>query len=471
MALGGGTFTVQNKVLPGTYINFISAAGTSNVFGERGTGCIGTLLDWFDDNDVTVTFSDVVKNGLKIFGHSYTEPQMMFIREFFKKGSKLIVGAVNDTKTKATKVGTTNTGHRFTAKKYGTRGNDIKIMITKNVDNTSAYDVKTYLGTTLVDSKIGITKLTDADSNDFVDIEATTEITTITGAETIILTGGTGDADTSSLTSTGVEKFLDRAERYSFNCFALVDNIVGDNYQVKDNMKNYISLVAEWTKRMRDEVGIKFQSVIYTSDKSSANHEGIVRVPQNFNVKDSNGKEYSSKSLICAWVCGALAGCEINRSLTNTLYDGELVPKEDTVYTQSELEEQLEYGNFVFHYVGDELRVLEDINTFTEVADDKGDVFKSNQTVRVCDQIANDIAAIFNTYYLGKVQNDAAGRSAFKAEIVKHHNKLMDLRAIEDFESDDVTVEQGDTKKSVVVTDNITVVNAMTHLYMTVVVQ
>lgn len=469
MALGGGTFTVQNKVLPGTYINFISAAGTSNVFGERGTGCIGILLDWFDDNDVTVTFSDVLKNGLKIFGHSYTEPQMMFIREFFKKGSKLIVGAVNDTRTKAKKTGSVNTAHTFTAKKYGTRGNDIKIVITKNVDNTSAYDVKTYLGTALVESKIGVTDLTDADSNDFVDI-TTSGTTVLKGAETIVLTGGEGDANTSSLASAGVEKFLDRAERYSFNCFALIDNIAGDNYQVKDNMKNYISLVAEWTKRMRDEVGIKFQSVICTSDKSNADHEGIVRVPQNFNVKDGNGKEQSSKSLICAWVCGALAGCEINRSLTNTLYDGELVPKEDTVYTQSELEEQLEYGNFVFHYVGDELRVLEDINTFTEVTDDKGDVFKSNQTVRVCDQIANDIAAIFNTYYLGKVQNDAAGRSAFKAEIVKHHNKLMDLRAIEDFESDDVTVEQGDTKKSVVVTDNITVVNAMEQLYMTVVV-
>ena len=33
---------------------------------------------------------------------------------------------------------------------------------------------------------------------------------------------------------------------------------------------------------------------------------------------------------------------------------------------------------------------------------------------------------------------------------------------------DDVTVEQGDTKKAVVVTDQITPVNAMAQLYMTV---
>jgi len=36
MALGGGTFLVQNKVLPGSYINFISAARASAVLSDRG---------------------------------------------------------------------------------------------------------------------------------------------------------------------------------------------------------------------------------------------------------------------------------------------------------------------------------------------------------------------------------------------------------------------------------------------------
>ena len=31
MALGGGTFTTMNKVLPGTYINFVSTARASAV--------------------------------------------------------------------------------------------------------------------------------------------------------------------------------------------------------------------------------------------------------------------------------------------------------------------------------------------------------------------------------------------------------------------------------------------------------
>ena len=111
-----------------------------------------------------------------------------------------------------------------------------------------------------------------------------------------------------------------------------------------------------------------------------------------------------------------------------------------------------------------------DINSLIEVSDGKGDIFKENQTIRVCDQIAMDIASIFNTRYLGKVPNDSAGRTALWADIVKHHNKLQSLRAIEAFKGEDIVVQQGETKNSVVVTDNITVVNAMAKLYMTVVV-
>ena len=35
MALGGGTWTAQNKVLPGAYINFISASSASAELSAR----------------------------------------------------------------------------------------------------------------------------------------------------------------------------------------------------------------------------------------------------------------------------------------------------------------------------------------------------------------------------------------------------------------------------------------------------
>jgi len=55
-------------------------------------------------------------------------------------------------------------------------------------------------------------------------------------------------------------------------------------------------------------------------------------------------------------------------------------------------------------------------------------------------------------------------------DIVKHHQQLEDLRAIENFSADDVQVEQGDAKNSVAVQDAVTIVCAMAKLYMTVTV-
>ena len=125
----------------------------------------------------------------------------------------------------------------------------------------------------------------------------------------------------------------------------------------------------------------------------------------------------------------------------------------------------------MFHKVGDDVRILDDINTFVSTTIEMNDDFKSNQTIRVLDQIGNDIAALFNTKYLGEVPNDNAGRVALWSDIVTHHRELETLRAIENFDPEGVTVEKGMTKKSVVVTDRVEPVNAMGILYMTVIVE
>ena len=142
----------------------------------------------------------------------------------------------------------------------------------------------------------------------------------------------------------------------------------------------------------------------------------------------------------------------------------------DVDYTQTQLASAIQNGEFVLHKVGNDVRVLEDVNSLVTVSDDKGEIFKDNQTIRVIDQIANDIAVLFNTKYLGVVPNDAAGRISLWSDIVKHHQQMQDIRAIEAFSDEDVIVSQGNSKKSVVVSDAVTIVNAMSKLYMTVTV-
>ncbi|MCW0762782.1 hypothetical protein OKR31_18855 [Clostridioides difficile] len=45
---------------------------------------------------------------------------------------------------------------------------------------------------------------------------------------------------------------------------------------------------------------------------------------------------------------------------------------------------------------------------------------------------------------------------------------MQNMRAIEDFKADDVSVEPGSDKKTVVVSDAVKVISAMSKLYMTV---
>lgn len=431
MALGGGTFVAQNKVLPGAYINFVSLAAASATLSDRGIATMPLELDWGVEGAVfEVTNADFQKNSTKIFGYDFTHDKMKGLRDLFMNITTLYAYRLNGGGSKAT-----NT--YATAKFSGVRGNDIKIVIQKNVDDDSMFDVKTVLGTSIVDIQT-VATAADLKANDFVTWK-TADLAVTAG---VALAGGTNG----TVDGTAHQNYLDKIEVYSFNALGVVTT--------ETTIKGFYE---SFVKRLRDEVGAKFQAVIY---QKAADYEGVV------NVKNKVTDEGWNESALVYWVTGACAGCAVNKSNLNKIYDGEFTV--DVDYTQTELTQAIQNGEFTFHQVGDDIRVLEDINSLVTTSDTKDDIFKDNQTIRVIDQIANDIAVLFNTKYLGVVPNDAAGRISLWTDIVKHHEQMQDIRAIEDFSDEDVTVSQGNTKKAVVVNDAVTIVNAMSKLYMTV---
>ncbi|MCC0650444.1 phage tail sheath family protein [Clostridioides sp. ZZV15-6598] len=433
MALGGGTFVTQNKILPGAYINFISAKRATSSLSDRGIVAMPLELDWGIDEEVfQVTSDDFEKYSTKYFGYDYTHEKLKGLRDLFKNIRLGYFYKLNK--------GVKSSCAIATAKYSGIKGNDLKVIVTTNVDDNTKFDVVTLLDNKKVDTQIAKV-ITDLEDNDYViwKKDATLEAT----AGLTFTNGINGEA----VTGAEYQAFLDKIESYSFNALGCLATTT----EIK-------SLFIEFTKRMRDKVGAKFQTVLYK--KSDADYEGIVSVENK--IKD---KDLVESSLIY-WATGAIAGCDINKSNTNKRYDGEF--DVDVNYTQIQLEEALKTGKFIFHKVGDEVHVLEDINTFVSFTDDKNDDFSSNQSIRVLDQIANDIATLFNDKYLGKVPNDKAGRISFWNDVVKHHKELENIRAIEDFKTDDVSVELGNDKKTVVVSDAVKVINAMSKLYMTV---
>ena len=366
-------------------------------------------LDWGIEGEVfEVTNEDFQKNSLKLFGYAFDSPKMLGLNDLFMGAKTLYAYRLNGGGDKAA-----NT--YATAKYCGVRGNDLKIVIQKNADDASKYDVTTYFGTVKVDTQT-VAKAADLVANDYVTFKAA-DLAVTAGTP---LTGGTNVVVTDDVTK-----------------------------------KLYVA----FNKRLRDELGIKFQLVVYNL---SADYMGVISVKNK--VTDTGWSE----AALVYWVTGAESGCAVNKSCQNKKYDGGFTV--DTNYTQNELKAAIKAGEFTFHKVNGVVRVLEDINSMVTTSDTCGDVFKDNQTIRVIDQLGNDDAVLFNTKYLGVVPNNASGRTSLWSDLVKIRTQLQELGAIEGFTDSDVTVAQGDSKKAVVITSAITVVNAMGKLYETVTV-
>lgn len=438
MALGGGTFLTQNKILPGAYINFVSVAKASATLSDRGIATIPLDMDWGPENQVvTVELADFLKNSQKIFGYAYTAEKLKPMREIFKHAKTVYFFRLNASGVKA--------ANTFATAKYpGTRGNDLRTVITENEKSeleNKLYDVATFLGTVQVDLQTGIKAMADLKPNDYVDWITSASISL---TASLPLKNGTNG----TVEDAAYQTYLDKMEAYNFNAMGC-----------PSNKSTIAELFAAFCKRMRDDVGKKFHVVCF---RNLADYEGVV------SVKNTIVGQTDDPALI-PWATGVVAGTAVNKSATNMDYDGEY--SVDTDYTQTELENGIREGSFMFHQVDEKVVVLEDINSFISITDEKSSDFSSNQTIRVLDQIANDIAVLFGKKYIGKVPNDASGRVSLWNDIVKHHMELQNIRAIENFNPDNVTVVQGDTKKAVVVTDYVTPVNAMAQLYMTVYVQ
>lgn len=434
MALGGGSFTTQNKELPGTYINFVSAASASAALSDRGIATMPLELDWgVEDAVFEVTNEDFQKNSMKVFGYAFDSPKLTGLSDLFIGAKTLYAYRLNSGGTKA--------ANDFATALYGgTRGNDLKIVIQANTDDSTKFDVMTYMGTVKVDTQT-VAKAADLVANDYVTFK--TDATLAVTASTPLTGGTNGTVD-----GTAHQAYLDKIESYTYNTMGIV---VTDETTKK--------LYVAFNKRLRDEMGIKFQLVLYNI---AADFMGVI------SVKNKVTDEGWSEASLVYWVTGAEAGCAVNKSCQNKKYDGSFSVNTD--FTQNQLKQAVKNGEFVLHKVNSDVRVLEDINSMVTTTDTCGDVFKDNQTIRVIDQLGNDDAVLFNTKYLGVVPNNASGRTSLWSDLVKIRQELQTLGAIENFNDSDVTVAQGDTKKSVVSTSVIEVVNTMGKLYMTVTV-
>lgn len=428
--LGGGNFLTHNKRLPGVYINVISRARASNTFADRGYCAMALPFDWAKQGEIFIIQNeDLQTESYQNFGMAYTDERLKPIRELMLGAKTLYLYNLNDEAEKAKAV---VGGLNIESKNPGVGGNEIKVKLQNDVDS-GAYVLTIYFGEKRVYENT-IKAVEDA-VNDFVDIKGEITEESIT-AGTNLAGGANGDVSVGNHSD-----FLDKIEPYYVNAIGYY----GEDEELK-------KLYHEFGKRMRDEVGAKTQIVIAEKGKNKYDYEGTIEVD---NIPES-----------VFWVAGRSSGCAVNRSLTNEKYNGEYNIE---FYTKSrDGENALNEGKFAFYGTNDEIRVIEDINSFISFTLYKNQDFSKNQVIRVVDQRATDISRIFIDRYLGKVLNNKDGRIAFWQELVNHAETLQNLGAIEDYDPKETTVERGTEKDEVIVNDPLSVVMAMQKLYMTI---
>ncbi len=372
--------------------------------------------------------SDFRRDCRAYFGYGYADAKMKGLRDLFARAAGCYFYRLNAGEKAANAL--------CTAKYGGVRGNSLSISVSAA---EGGFMVSTYLDGQEVDAQAAKTAA-ELQDNAYICWKPDAKLAANAG---LPLTGGT------NLAEVGVDAYQ-----------AMLDKLAGVRFNVLGCLSTDSAvqqLFINYTKAQRDSSANKFQTVIYRCD---ADYEGIIS-PIN-TVRDAGWPE----SALVYWLCGAEAACAVNATLTNSVYDGEfdVIP----LTGSSELQAALQGGKVALHKLGDQLRVLEDVNTLLTPSDGQSEDMKFNQTMRVLDQIVADLSDLFYQKYLGVVLNDSSGRVSLWNDIVSYYRKLEGLRAIESFEASDITVKPGDNKKAVVISSYLTVINAMSQLYLTV---
>ena len=533
--MAGGTWTDQNKIRPGVYINYKSAPASLATMGERGVVAIARVLDW-GERGRFYTIAD--PSDCEQFGHAITDDECLFIRQILlgtnrtQGASKILlwslatpIGAATASKTLGT-----DTNVVVTAKAAGADGNKISfawsapssnktnfslwndgvlvgtVEVTTNVNQVSASDISSaltsamsalvtvsgygtytatgdgnsqpevhldggvsgaskatatignlvatakYYGTfgnrlsvvitageganfivqTLLDGQTVDSQVVSAISglvaNDYVEWSGTGALAVNTG---VSLTGGTnGEAGRANYAS-----FLDALEVESFNIL-IYD---GTDATLLEQVANYV-------KRLSNGEGAKCQAVVSNMSPNPDNECVINCYPQALTLAD--GSTIASNEFTW-WVGGCEAGANVNESLTYTMHPNavDFSPKLNSLAQEA----AITGGQIALISNKGRAQVLTDINSFRTFQVEKGKAFSKNRVVRTIFGLCNDIYDVFSQYYIGAVSNDDEGRKALKGEILGLMNRYQGIRALQNVETDDVTVLKGVDSDAVVI--------------------
>lgn len=429
----GGTWQQQNKSLPGAYINILGETPLSIKMSQRGIVALPIKLGWGEKGKIYKVHpgDDTVRS----LGSSIND--IIPLREALKNSSEVLLYKANGGQKASVEL---TAGVTATAVCEGSRGNAISVVAQGETRN---FTISTYLDGVLMDQQT-LKSYEEFKPNGFITISGTAEFEAGTKQ---LASGSDTEAIESDFTAA-----LNTFKTHNFNVIAYGGSISA----VKTNIEAYV-------KEMRENEGVKIQAVMSNHD---CDYEGIIVVENGVILED--GTTLSAGD-VCYWVAGATAGANVNQSNTGKVYQGAIDVNPRLL--KSEMETKCDAGKVIFKVDNSQrVTMVYDINSLTTYVGGKNKSFRKNRVIRTLDNIANDIASIWEHNYMGKIDNTADGRSLYRASLVEYFKALQGLNAIEGFAPEDVTVELGEDSDAIVVNVGVKTVDSAEKLYMTILV-
>ena len=333
----------------------------------------------------------------------------------------------------------------MTALYPGTRGNDIAVTVTEDVDEAGLFTVATLVDGVEADSQRAKTPA-ELVPNSWAAFSKEGALAATAG---VTLTGG---AD-GTVNAAAYAAFLEALEPCSFDVLA---------YDGEDSAVNQ-ALIA-FVKRISAQEGRYAQLV--TTGAANADSRFVINSRSGAVLED--GSTLTPRETVW-WLAGAQAGAQYYQSLSYARYPGavDVSPR----LTGSQIEVAIQSGDLVLDEEFGRVRIETDINTLTSFTPETGEAFRKNRTVRACNTLANDIYREFSLNYLGKVTNNEAGRGLFQAAILKYLLDMYGKGALRQRPvGEDVEVLMGDATDSLVINLGLYLADAVEKIYMTITV-
>lgn len=439
--MAGGTWLGQNKVRPGSYINFKAVPRSTMTVGDRGIVAIGLPLKWGKEGELIEVLSTSLLDGSskKLIGFDAFNEDSKLLAGALSYAYKALVYRMDRGGSKAT---ATIGNLTVTAKYNGTFGNSILVTV-KALEN-GLFEVITYLNGEVADNQ-KISTISELEGNDFVDFSGEGEFEENSGT---LLSNGTDGTVTESTAYPLMFKALKMAHWQTFACNS-------SDITIKSNVCDFIN-------QLRDNEGKYVQGVV--ADYDGADYDGIINSITGCVI---DGVEYS-KEEFTSIVAGMTAGANFNQSNTAKKING--ATKIIGEFDNSEIEKALKNGKFLLSTSAKgEIKVEQDINSLHTFTKEKDYNFSKNRVRRTLDEIGTSTQLIWLDSYMGKVDNTDTGRDVFKGDLISYGNELQRLGGIQEFlGTDDISINQGMNLDSVLVDWYVKPVDSMEKLYMNV---